>query len=58
MAARPILNKQVAKLRKSMRMSPPAFIDLVQWLQKVGEDDILAPFVPAKLRAELIVLES
>lgn len=33
MAKRPILNKKVAKVRKAMRRTPPAYIDLVAWLK-------------------------
>lgn len=33
MAHRPILVKKLNRLRKSMHVSPPAFMDLVAWLK-------------------------
>lgn len=33
MARRPIIGKKLNRLRKQLRVSPPAFLDLVQWLK-------------------------
>ena len=33
MAHRPIKGKQVRKMRKALRQSPPAFMDLIDWLK-------------------------
>lgn len=39
MSKRPITEKQVRRIRKMMRQTPPAQIDLVQWLISHGHAD-------------------
>lgn len=39
MSKRPITEKQVHRVRKMVRQTPPALIDLVQWLQAHGHAD-------------------
>ncbi len=36
MSKRPIHKKKIARLRKAMRQTPPAYIDLVRWLKDRG----------------------
>lgn len=33
MAKRSVKAKQVKRMRKALRVSPPAFLDLIEWLQ-------------------------
>lgn len=39
MSKRPITQKKVNRIRKMLRQTPPAQIDLVQWLQAHGHAD-------------------
>lgn len=39
MAKRPSQDKKIRRLRKALRRTPPAYIDLVDWLQMHGHAD-------------------
>lgn len=36
MSKRPTSRKQIARLRRALRRTPPSYIDLVQWLKDRG----------------------